>query len=165
MDLDKDGLVTPAEWATMAEMFAKAENAVVAIRPGGTGIVNKTHVAWKSTRSLPYVSSPICHEGRLYTVKNGGLFSCYEAKTGKVIYQDERLDAPGDYYASAVAVGHQIYVASQKGVVTVISPDNRLNVLARNDLGEDVFATPAIVNGTIYIRSASGLSAFGMAHR
>lgn len=165
MDLNKDGLVTAAEWATMADLFAKAENAVVAIRPGGTGLVNKTHVAWKSTRSLPYVSSPLFHHGRLYTVKNGGLFSCYEAKSGKVIYQDERLDAPGDYYASAVAVGNRIYVASQKGIVTVIAPDDHLKVLARNDLGEELFATPAIVNGVLYIRTTSNLYAFGTDRR
>lgn len=165
MDLDKDGLVTAAEWATMAEMFAKAENAIVAIRPGGTGLVNKTHVAWKSTRSLPYVSSPLLHRGHLYTVKNGGLFSCYEAKSGKVLYQDERLDAPGDYYASAVAVGDRIYVASQKGVVTVIAPDQHLKVLAQNDLNEEIFATPAIVNGVLYLRTASNLFAFGADRR
>lgn len=165
MDLNKDGLVTSAEWANMAEMFAKAENAIVAIRPGGSALVNKTHVAWKSTRSLPYVSSPLFHRGRLYTVKNGGLFSCYDAKSGKVIYQDERLDAPGDYYASAVAVGDRIYVASQKGVVTVIAPQDHLKVLARNDLGEEIFATPAIVNGVLYIRTASNLFAFGADRR
>jgi outer membrane protein assembly factor BamB len=165
LDLNKDGKVTAAEWATMAEMFAKAENALLAIRPGGTGNITKTHVAWKSTRSLPYVSSPLYHQGRLYTVKNGGLLSCYEAKTGKVIYQDERVDAGGDYYASAVAVGNKIYIASQKGVVSVIAPGDKLDVLARNDLGEEIFATPAVVNGVLYVRTASGLSAFAASQR
>ena len=162
MDLNKDGIVTAAEWANMAEMFAKAENAVIALRPGGTENITTTHVAWKSTRSLPYVSSPLFYRGRLYTVKNGGLFSCYEAKTGKLIYQDERLDAPGDYYASAVAVGGKIFVASQKGVVTVIAPGDSLNVLARNDLHEQIFATPAIVEGTLYLRTAEQIFAFSL---
>jgi outer membrane protein assembly factor BamB len=165
IDLDKDGIVSPAEWANMADMFAKAENAVIAIRSGGSGNITKTHIAWKSTRSLPYVSSPLFHRGRLYTVKNGGLFSCYAAKTGRVIYQDERLDAGGDYYASAVAVGEKILVASQKGVVSVIAAGDKLEILARNDLGEEVFATPAVVDGTIYVRTATGLSAFGTARR
>jgi outer membrane protein assembly factor BamB len=160
MDLNKDGLVTSAEWQNMREMFASAENAVIALRPGGKGDITKSHVAWKSTRSLPYVSSPLFYLGRLYTVKNGGLFSCYEAKTGKVIYQDERLDAPGDYYASAVAVGEKIFVASQKGVVTVVAAGDNFEVLARNDLREQIFATPAMVDGTLYVRTASGLFAF-----
>ena len=161
MDLNKDGNVTPAEWQNMREMFASAENAVIAIRPGGTGDITRTHVAWKTTRSLPYVSSPLFYRGRLYTMKNGGLFSCYEAKTGQVIYQDERLDAPGDYYSSSVAVGGKLFVASQKGVVTVIAPGKKLDVLARNDLHEQVFATPAIVEGILYVRTTGTLYAFG----
>lgn len=165
MDLDKDGIVTAAEWANMAEMFAKAENAVLAIRPGGSGNITKTHVAWKSTRSLPYVSSPLFHRGRLYTVKNGGLFSCYEARTGRVIYQDERLDAAGDYYASAVGIGDRILLASQKGVVLVIAAGDKLEVLARNDLAEQIFATPAVLDGTIYVRTSGGLYAFGSPRR
>jgi outer membrane protein assembly factor BamB len=165
MDLNKDGLVTPAEWQNMREMFANAENAVIAIRPGGHGDITKTHVAWKSTRSLPYVSSPLFYRERLYTVKSGGLFSCYEAKTGKVIYQDERLDAPGDYYSSAVAAGGKIFLASQKGVVTVIAPSDKLEVLARNDLREQIFATPAIVDGTLYLRTANALYAFATPKR
>src|SRR5258706_4096407 len=73
MDLNKDGIVTPAEWQGMRDMFAKAGNAVLAIRPGGQGDITATHLAWKSTRSLPYVSSPLYYKGRLYTVKSGGL--------------------------------------------------------------------------------------------
>ncbi len=161
MDLNKDSSVTTSEWANMADMFAKAENAVIALRPGGVGDITKTHVAWKSTRSLPYVSSPLFYRGRLYTVKNGGLLSCYEAKTGKILYQDERLGAPGDYYSSAVAVGGTIFVASQKGVVTIVSVGDKFEVIARNDLRDPIFATPAIVDGALYLRTTGALIAFG----
>src|SRR6185503_10412108 len=107
-DLNKDGIVTPAEWQGMRDMFAKAGNAVLAIRPGGHGDITATHLAWKSTRSLPYVSSPLYYKGRLYTIKNGGLASCYDAESGKAFYQDERLDSAGDYYSSAIAAGNRI---------------------------------------------------------
>lgn len=160
IDLNKDGLATAAEWQNMREMFASAENAVIALRPGGRGDITKSHVAWKSKRSLPYVSSPLFHRGRLYTVKNGGLFSCYDAKTGRVIYQDERLDAPGDYYSSAVAAGEKIYLASQNGVVSVIKAGDALEIVGRNDLKEQIFATPAIVDGVLYLRTAKALYAF-----
>src|SRR5436190_14158235 len=63
MDLDKDGIVTPEEWKLMAEMFTSAGNAVLAIHAGGKGDVTKTHLAWKSARSLPYVSSPLFYKG------------------------------------------------------------------------------------------------------
>ena len=149
MDLNKDGLVTASEWEGMRDMFAKAGNAVLAIRAGGSGDITASHLLWKSTRSLPYVSSPLYYEGRLYTVKNGGLASCYDARTGQAFYQDERLEALGDYYASAVAAGGRIYLASEKGVVSVLATGDRLQVLARNDLGESVMATPAVVGGIL----------------
>jgi outer membrane protein assembly factor BamB len=161
MDINKDGQVIREEYEMMREMFAKAGNAVLAIRPGGRGDVTTSHLAWKETRSLPYVCSPVVHEGRLYTVKNGGLASCYEAKTGRVLYQDERLDAPGEYYASLVAGGGKIYAISQKGMVTVLAAGDALKVAARNDLGAQVMATPAIVEGNLYVRTAGHLYAFG----
>ena len=161
IDVNKDQFVTPQEWNDMADAFAKAENAVLGIRSGGQGDITKTHLAWKQTRSLPYVSSPLYYQGRLHTVKNGGLASAYDAKTGKVLYQDERLGATGDYYSSAVAVDGRIYVASQKGMVVVFEAADYLNVVARNDLREDVMATPAIAGDRIYYRTAGNLYAFG----
>jgi outer membrane protein assembly factor BamB len=161
MDLNKDGIVTPTEWQLMAEMFAKAGNAVLAIRSGGKGDITATHLAWKATRSLPYVCSPVYYQGRLYTVKNGGLASCYEAKTGKPLYQDERLGATGDYYASLIAAGGRIYAASQQGVVTTWEAGDQLKILARNDVGEQVMATPAAVGNVLYVRTAGHLYAFG----
>lgn len=161
MDLNKDGDVTPAEWQLMSEMFVKAGNAVLAIRPGGKGDITTSHLAWKSIRSLPYVCSPVYYRGRLYTVKNGGLASCYDAKTGHAFYQDERLDAGGDYYASLIAGDGKIYAASQKGIVVVWEAGDQLKILARNDLNEQVMATPAMVDGRLYIRTESHLYAFG----
>jgi len=161
IDLNKDGRVTAKEWQLMAEMFVKAGNAVLAIRPGGKGDLTATHLAWKSTRSLPYVCSPVYYQGRLYTVKNGGLASCYDAKTGRPHYQDERLDAGGDYYASLVAAGGRIYAASQAGVATVWQSGNELKILARNDLGEQVMATPAVTGNALFVRTAGHLYVFG----
>jgi outer membrane protein assembly factor BamB len=77
-----------------------------------------------------------------------------------VIYQDERLDAGGDYYSSAVAVGNKIFLGSQQGMLLVIAPGDELKVLARNRLGEALMATPAIVDGVLYVRTASKLFAF-----
>lgn len=161
MDLNKDGIVTAAEWQMMREMFTKTGNALLAIRPGGRDDITATHLVWKVTRGLPYVASPLYHLGRVYTIKNGGLASCYEAKTGKPFYQDERLDAPGDYYASIVAAGDKVFFASLNGVVTVIQAGDELNVLSRNRFGEAISATPAIVEGRLYLRTASQLFAFG----
>jgi len=160
MDVNKDGAVLAQEWEMMREMFAKAGNAVLAIRPGGQGDITATHLAWKATRSLPYVCSPVFYEGRLYTVKNGGLASCYDAASGRVHYQDERLNAPGDYYASLVAGGGKIYSASENGVMTIWEGGDVLKILARHDFGERIMATPAIIERTLYVRTAGSLFAF-----
>ena len=95
-------------------------------------------------------------------MKNGGLASCYEAKSGRVLYQDERLDAPGDYYASLVAAGGRVYAISQRGRVVVMEEGDSLRVLSRNDLNEEVMATPAVVEGRLFLRTATHLYAFGL---
>ena len=161
MDADKDGLVTRAEYETMSDMFDQAVNQIFAIKPNGYGDITETHVAWKVDKHLPYVSSPLFYDGRVYTIKNGGLASCYDAKTGAQHYQAERMDASGDYYSSAVAADGRIYVASQRGTVVVIAAGDALKVLARNDLREPIFATPAIIDGRLYLRTEKHLFVFG----
>ena len=161
MDADKDGLVTRAEYETMSDMFDQAVNQIFAIKPNGYGDITETHVAWKVDKHLPYVSSPLFYDGRVYTIKNGGLASCYDAKSGAQHYQAERMDASGDYYSSAVAADGRIYVASQRGTVVVMAAGDALKVLARNDLREPIFATPAIIDGRLYLRTEKHLFVFG----
>ena len=146
-----------------AEKFPKTGNAVVAIRPGGNGDISRTHLAWKSTRNVPYGSSPLFYRGRLFTVKDGGLVSAFDVKSGEVVYQSERLNAPGDYYASAVAAAGRIYLASFDGIVTVIDAGtSTLTVLAQTNLHEQILATPALVDRTIILRTAKNLYSFGI---
>ena len=113
-------------------------------------------------KHLPYVSSPIVANGRVFTMKSGGLASAYDAKSGSPIFQAERVEASGDYYASAVSADGRIYITSQRGTVVVLdAASDTLKVLARNDLKASVFATPAIVGGVIYLRTDKHLYAFG----
>ena len=161
MDADKDGRVTRAEYEHMRSMFAKAVNQLFALKPGGKGDITESHVLWQVNRQLPYVSSPLAVNGRVFTMKNGGLASCYDAKSGSVIFQGQRVDAPGDYYSSAVAAGGRIYIVSQKGTLVVLdAAGDAMNVLSRNELGEQVFATPAILEGVVYLRTEKHLYAF-----
>ncbi len=161
IDVDKDGRVTKDEYNHMRDMFAQAVNQLFAIKPGGHGDITETHVLWKVSRHLPYVSSPLCFNNRVYTFKNGGLASCYDAITGAIVYQAERLDSPGDYYSSAIGADGRVYVASQKGTVVVLDAGDAPRVLARNQMGEPVFATPAVLDGRIYLRTAKYLYVFG----
>jgi outer membrane protein assembly factor BamB len=163
IDADKDGRVTKDEYNVMRAMFAKAENQLCAIKPGGSGDITKTHVVWSQKKQLPYVFTPVVANGRIFTVKGGGLASAYEVESGSPIYQGERLElASGEYYASAVTAGNRVYVVSQRGVISVLdATSDKLSVLARNDLKAPVFASPAIVDGVIYIRTDTRLFAFG----
>ena len=161
LDANKDGFITRREYESLARIFRRTQNALLAVRPSGTGDVTATHVAWKQTRGLPYVPSPLCYNGRIYLVKNGGLASCFDAQTGKVLYQEERLGALGDYYSSPVAASGKICMASQPGVVVVFQAGDTLQVLARNGLDEPIMATPAIVGNRLYLRTKAHLYAFG----
>jgi outer membrane protein assembly factor BamB len=143
-----------------AERYANNASRVMAIRPGGKGEVNRTHVAWSEHKGTPGVPSPLYYNGRIYTVQNGGIVYSRDAKTGGLVYSG-RTGATGYYYASPVAADNKIYMASQEGVVVVLDGGETLKVLARNDLDAQIMATPAIVDGRIYVRTADHLYAFG----
>ncbi len=161
IDVNKDGKVTRDEYEHMRSMFAAAANQLFIIKPNGYGDITETHTLWKVSKHLPYVSSPLCYNGRVFAIKNGGLASCYDLRSGKTFYQAERMNAPGDYYSSAVAADGRIYVASQRGTVVVMDAGESFHILARNDLHAPIFATPAIVDGVIYLRTDKHLFAFG----
>jgi outer membrane protein assembly factor BamB len=164
VDQDKDGALNRKEWddfvAQMTKWPTEFNVVVMSVRLDGAGDVTKTHIGWRETRGVPEVPSPLCCDGRLYLVKNGGILSCRDAQTGRLIYQ-QRLGAGGGYYASPVAGDGKVYTASDSGVISVIRAGDRCEVLARNDLEEPIMATPAIAGGKLYVRTAQHLYAFG----
>ncbi len=159
LDRNKDGKIDRQEWEAMAAFAPMLDNSLLAVRPDGHGDVTHSHVVWKEKNSLPEVSSPLCYRGRLYLVKHGGIVSCLDAKTGKLLYR-ERLGPIGLYFASPVAADGKIYFASARGAVVVVQASDRFKILARNDLEEPIQATPALVDGTIYLRAGRHLYAF-----
>ncbi len=136
-------------------------NSLLSIRPGGAGDVSGSHIAFQVKRGAPEVPSPLFHQGRIWMVRNGGLLTVIDAKSGKEAFPQARLTPGGIFYASPVAGDGKIYLASDAGVVIVLKSADRHEVLAENDLGETIRATPALVDGTIYVRTARHLMAFG----
>jgi outer membrane protein assembly factor BamB len=160
LDRNGDKKIDALEW-TGVEMFAgQINNALMAFRPGDDGKISKKGMVWKSEKALPESPSPLYYRGNLYLVKNGGVLSCYAAATGKLHYQ-QRLEAAGSYYASPVAGDGKIYTSSMDGIVVVVEAGDELRVVARNNLEEPLMATPAIVDGKLYVRTARHLYAFG----
>jgi len=148
------------EWEDLIALMSKTESAMLAIRPGGQGDLTQSNIVWKEKRGLPEVPSPLYYQGRIYLVKDGGVASCLDAKTGKLHYR-ERIGAGGFYYSSPVAGDGKIYACSQKGVVVVFKAGDKLEVLSKNDFGEAILATPAVVDGRVYVRTEGSLYAFG----
>jgi len=161
MDKDGDGVITKEEWDAGMAFVAANEDIVMAIRPGGSGDITKSHVVWKAKRGISEIPSPLFYRDRLYFVRDGGMVTSYEPATGKTILDRQRLGVPGQYCASPVAADGRIYAASETGAVIVFRAGDTLDVLARNELGESILATPAIADHKLYIRTDKHLWAFG----
>jgi outer membrane protein assembly factor BamB len=159
LDRDKDGHITRAEWEFGRRRFTEAQNRLVAIRPGGTGDITTTHVLWSQDQNLPVISSPLFYRGKLYGVRDGGIAAVFDAATGAVTRR-ERLFA-SNYYASPVGADGKVWFASQRGDVTVVRVEPEWKVVCRARFGEDIYGTPAIVDGRIYLRTAGHLYCFG----
>jgi outer membrane protein assembly factor BamB len=133
-------------------------NFLVAVKLGGKGDVTATHVAYKLTKSMPYVPTPLVMDDLLFCWGDGGVVSCVEAPTGKVLWQ-ERVD--GAFSGSPVRAGDRIYAMSEGGDVFVVAAKRTFELLARNPLGEGSHSTPAIAGGRIYFRTFGKLLAIG----
>ena len=160
-DGNKDGVVTKGEWDAFLAYLRSNEDNVLAIRPGGSGDSSKSHVAWKASRGISEMPSPLFYRGRLYFVRNGGMVTSYRPDSGKVVLDRQRLGTLGQYVASPIAADGRIYAASETGTIVVFKAGDTLEVLARNDLGETITATPAIADHKLYVRTAKHLWAFG----
>ncbi len=161
-DSSKDGLLDETEWKRIVawSLRPKKEHGLAAIKPGGKDDVTGTHVLWQEKRSVANVPSPLYYDGRVYMIKNGGTVSCMDAESGKLLFR-ERLGASGLYCSSPICANGRIYIASTKGVITVFESGETLQVLARNDLEESIFATPAVVENKLYVRTVKHMYAFG----
>ena len=161
IDRDQDGFITEKEWEEAVKFLNKADYGILAIKPPGDGELTTNHLAWRHKKGVASVSSPLFYRGKVYVGQDGGRVTCYDAKTGAKYYEQERLNADGDYYASPIAADGRIYFASSKGTVTVSEAGDTLQVKARNKLGEAIYATPALMANKLYVRSVAHLWAFG----
>ena len=120
----------------------------------------QSHVAWQLRRGIPEIPSPLCSRGRLYLVRDGGLVQCVRPGTGEVIHED-RLGVGGSYCAPPLAASGRIYLVSHAGTVVVLDgTSDRLQMLATNLLGGKIWATPALAENTLYVRTEKHLYAF-----
>lgn len=160
-DKDSNGVIEDDELDTAFQSRdnqAGGGTTIQAVRGGGTGDVTASHVLWNiKNRSPSNISSPVVVGEQLFVVKKGGLSSSFDAATGKTHWELARIKNIGDYYASPVAADGKIYVTGENGFVVVLEQGPKVNVLAKNDMGEPCLATPAIADGRIFIRTRETL--------
>ncbi len=160
-DRNGDALIDETEIDTAfqhPDNMAGGGNTIQAVRGGGSGDVTATHVVWNIDNKSPSnLSSPLVFNQRLHVVKSGGISSCFDAATGDEVWGRTRLRNFGDYYASPIAADGKIYIAGRNGFVVVLEDGPELKVLAKNDLGEEIFATPSVADGRLYVRTRENL--------
>ena len=161
-DSDKNGYLTLEELKSLysEDQWAPGRNVVLCIRGGGRGDVSDSHRVWEESRGLPYVASPMVYRGRVYLLAAGGFITCVDVETGHHHFLKKRLGEGGEYYATPVAVGDHVLVCAQRGVVFVIEAANQFRVAHKTDLGEAIFATPAVARNTLFVRTEGHLWAF-----
>ena len=160
-DRNKDGHLTREEYELFRGLFDQGRNLLLSIRQGASGESTETHVRWRHSKLVPFCASPLLLDGLLFTIKDGGILQCLNANTGKAA-KPVRLEASGNYYASPVAGDGKIFLVDELGRLTVVAANESLEVLHTSDFKENVYATPAIVDGRIYLRTANALFCFGL---
>jgi outer membrane protein assembly factor BamB len=163
LDTNKDGKLTRDEWDVLYNLFKEGKNSAFALKLGATGDVSDSQLLWRRTKGLGYVPTALVYRGQFLVIKDGGLMTAYDAKTGEPIYVQERIAASGRYYASPVAANGHIYFTSlDDGAITVLKAGTtKPEIVARNPkLGERVAATPAIADNALYVRTEQHLYAF-----
>ncbi len=159
LDLDQDKFVDNWEWEFYRARRA-ARNNLVAVKHGGRGDLTETNVVWRMQKFLPNVPSPLIYQGVLYLVKDGGILTSLDPKTGRILKQGRLTGALDTYYSSPVGADGKVYLISQNGKATVVKAGGEWEILASNDMDDVCYATPAIIGNRMYLRTRGALYCF-----
>jgi hypothetical protein len=163
-DKNRDRGITAEEWATTVHELERFRSGydthgVLAIRIDSHGLLGPDKVRTLETQGIPEVPSPVFDGDHVYFVKNGGILTCLNVETGQRVYRT-RTRGRGTHYASPLIADGKIFTIAGDGIICVLTLGAEPETLAVNDMQDRVYATPAIVDGTIYVRTHSALYAF-----
>lgn len=158
-DLDDNGEMGERDWK-MYRAKRNVQNAVQAIKLGPRGDISENGRLWMYTKSLPNVPSPLLYGDVLYLMKEGGILTALNPADGTVLKQGRLQGALSQYFSSPVGADGKVYVSSETGNVVVVKAGREWEVLQVNDLEDGIYATPAIADGRIYLRTKSALYCF-----
>jgi outer membrane protein assembly factor BamB len=159
-DTDRDEKLNAKDWEVFRAMMA-SENGLLAIKLGGEGDQTSTAIRWRYQKPVPQVPSTLLYKGVLYMINDSGILISFDPATGNVIKQGRLQGAIDKYFSSPVAADDKVFLIGEAGAVSVLQAGGEWQTLAVNELDDECFATPAIADGRIYIRTRSALYAFG----
>jgi len=159
-DMNRDEKLNARDWEVFRAMMA-SENGLLAIKMGGEGDQTANAIRWRYTKPVPQVPSTLLYQGVLYMINDSGILLSFDPATGNVLKQGRLHGAIDKYFSSPVAADDKVYLIGQGGQVSVLKAGGDWQVLAVNELDDECYATPAIADGHIYIRTRSALYSFG----
>lgn len=127
---------------------------LMAVKLGGSGDVTESHVVWRMKRGAPSTPSPLLVDDELYIVSDKGIATCLNAKTGET-HWTERVG--GNYSASPVMANGRVLLLSEDGLATWVKAGQEFEMLGQNEIPGRTFATPAFVDGAMYLRTDAAL--------
>lgn len=160
-DLDGDGRLSERDWNYFRNSM-QMTNGIFGIRPGGRGDMTGESFLWRYSRSVPQLPSPLLYEEYLYMINDGGIVTILDPATGDRLDQGRLEGAVDAYYASPVAADGKIFFVSELGKVAVARAGPELELVSVGDLDDLTYATPAIEDGRIWLRTRNWLWCFGL---
>ena len=153
----------PSPVADAGQIYAMSgyqKGALLAIRyPGAKGdVTDSAAIAWSINRGTPYVPSPALYGEVLYFLERSkAILSCYDTRTGKAHYTNQRLEGLTGVYASPVAAADRVYIVGRNGTTQVLKHGPKYQVLATNKLDDEFDSSPAIAGDELYLRGRTHL--------
>ncbi len=159
-DIDGNGKIDEKEWK-LFQMVLGAENGLLAFKLGGKGDITQSGLLWKYHKSVPQLPTLVAYKGIVYMVNDAGVLSTVDLETGKPFKTARVRGAADSYYSSIIAGDNKIYFFSRSGKITVLEAGPDQKEISASELDAEIFATPAIADGKIYVRTTNALYCFG----
>ena len=160
IDENDDKFIELQEW-NKTRLYGVGEWGAIAVRPGKSkGQLEQSAIRWRLQKNIPYIPTPLLYQSICYMVKTGGIITSLDPATGRILKVGRSPGALGEYYASPVAADGKVFLANTEGKITVLKAGAEWEVLAVNEIGDEVYATPALSDGRLYVRTRGALYAF-----
>jgi outer membrane protein assembly factor BamB len=150
----------------------RPERPIFVLRPGAHGDItlgadqtSNASVAWSKRGPGPYMPTPIIYGDLAYVLGNDGIFAAYELATGTEVYRDRMNHSGSGFSASPVASDGRLFLAAEDGDIFIVRTGRKFEIIGRHQMDEPLMATPAISNGTMYVRGQRYLTAISQSQK